>query len=322
MSFLTEAEPDRGANLPVLPGISRIVANNPGPMTYYGTNTYLIDTPDGIAVLDPGPEGHPEHVDAILRHAGGRVALILVSHTHHDHVGAVPALQAATGARTVGFRTSGIDAFDPDIKLDHNGSIAGIDALHTPGHASDHICYVVTAANGDNVLFSADHVMSWSTSIVSPPGGDMRAYFSSLNLLLGRDDDVYLPGHGPLLREPRNLVRAMLTHRMLREQSIARKLADGPGDANSIMEALYKQLNPKLKKAAERSVLAHLLKLEAEGKAIRDGELGRAAGSAVTFAPNASGTPLQPACSLIRLPPPKSSTAKGGGWSAHQHTTR
>jgi glyoxylase-like metal-dependent hydrolase (beta-lactamase superfamily II) len=277
MSFLTEAEPERGANLPVLPGISRIVANNPGPMTYYGTNTYLIDTPDGLAVLDPGPEGHPEHVDAIMRHTEGRVALILVSHTHHDHVGAVPALQAATGAPTAGFRTSAIAAFDPDIKLDDGGLIAGMTALHTPGHAADHICYALRGANGDRILFSADHVMSWSTSIVSPPGGDMRDYFASLNLLLSRDDDCYLPGHGPLLRDPRSLVRAMLTHRMLREQSIARKLADGPADSRAITDALYAQLDARLKRAAERSVLAHLLKLETEGKAVRDGDLWRAA---------------------------------------------
>jgi glyoxylase-like metal-dependent hydrolase (beta-lactamase superfamily II) len=277
MSFLTEAEPERGANLPVLPGISRIVANNPGPMTYYGTNTYLIDTPDGLAVLDPGPEGHPEHVDAILRHTEGRVALILVSHTHHDHVGAVPALQAATGAPTAGFRTSAIAAFDPEIKLDHGGSIAGMTALHTPGHAADHICYSLRGPHGDRILFSADHVMSWSTSIVSPPGGDMKDYFASLNLLLGRDDDVYLPGHGPLLRHPRSLVRAMLTHRMLREQSIARKLADGPADSRAITDALYAQLDARLKRAAERSVLAHLLKLETEGKAVREGETWRAA---------------------------------------------
>ena len=103
MPFLTEPEPERGAVLPVMPGISRIVAANPGPMTYYGTNTYLIDTPDGLVVLDPGPEDHPEHVEAILRATGPNVALILVSHTHHDHVGAVPALQEATGAPTVGF---------------------------------------------------------------------------------------------------------------------------------------------------------------------------------------------------------------------------
>ena len=170
MSFLTEPEPERGANLPVMPGISRIVANNPGPMTYFGTNTYLIETPSGLVVLDPGPEGHPEHVEAILRHTGGQIAFILVSHTHHDHVGAVPSLQGATGAPTVGFRKSGIETFDPDIKLDHGDAIAGMLALHTPGHASDHLCFALSAGSDGRVLFSADHVMSWSTSIVSPPG--------------------------------------------------------------------------------------------------------------------------------------------------------
>jgi len=127
------------------------------------------------------------------------------------------------------------------------------------------------------VLFSADHVMSWSTSIVSPPGGDMSDYFSSLKLLLDRDDDVYLPGHGPPLREPRSLVREMLTHRMIREQAIAKKLTGGSFDTYTIMDALYSQLNPRLRKAAERNVLAHLLKMEIEGKALRDGELWRAA---------------------------------------------
>ncbi len=277
MPFLTEPEPERGANLPVMPGIGRIVANNPSPMTYFGTNTYLIDTKDGMVVLDPGPEDHPEHVDAILRHTGGQIAFILVSHTHHDHVGAVPALQAATGAPTVGFRTSAIESFDPDIKLDHGSTFAGLTALHTPGHASDHLCFALPAANGDKVLFSADHVMSWSTSIVSPPGGDMRDYFASLRLLLERDDDIYLSGHGPALREPQSLVREMLTHRMIREQAIGKKLTGGAFDTFTIMDSLYSQLNPRLRKAAERNVLAHLLKMEAEGKAVRDGDLWRAA---------------------------------------------
>jgi glyoxylase-like metal-dependent hydrolase (beta-lactamase superfamily II) len=277
MPFLTEPEPERGANLPMLPGVSRIVADNPGPMTYFGTNTYLIDTPVGLVVLDPGPEDHPDHMDAILRHTGGHIAFILVSHTHHDHVGAVPALQVATGAPTVGFRRSAVATFDPDIKLDHGATFAGMTALHTPGHASDHLCFALPAANGDKVLFSADHVMSWSTSIVSPPGGDMRDYFASLKLLLDRDDEVYLPGHGPPLREPRDLVRNMLTHRMMREQAIAKKLTGGSFDAYTIMDALYSQLHPRLRKAAERNVLAHLLKMEAEGKAVRDGELWRAA---------------------------------------------
>lgn len=276
MSFLTEPEPERGANLPVMAGISRIVANNPGPMTYFGTNTYLIDTPEGIVVLDPGPEGHPEHVEAILRHTGGRIAYIAVSHTHHDHVGAVPALREATGAPTAGFETSAIETFDPDIKLRHGDKLAGMQALHTPGHASDHLCFALPLAS-EKVLFSADHVMSWSTSIVSPPGGDMGDYFASLNLLLQRDDDVYLPGHGPPLREPRTLVRAMLTHRIIREQAIAKKLTEGSFDTYTIMDALYSQLNPRLRKAAERNVLAHLLKMEAEGRAIREGEVWRAA---------------------------------------------
>lgn len=277
MPFLTEPEPERGARLPVLPGVARIVANNPGPMTYYGTNTYLIDTPGGAVVLDPGPEHHPEHVEAILRHTGRHVAMILVSHTHHDHVGAVSELQAATGAPTAAFARSAIDTFEPDIKLEHGSEVVGMTALHTPGHAADHICFALPAADGERVLFSADHVMSWSTSIVSPPGGDMRAYFASLEMLLSRDDDVFLPGHGPPLRDPRALVREMLTHRMIREQAIARKLQDGPADTYTIMDALYSQLNPRLRRAAERNVLAHLLKMEAEGRAARDGELWRAA---------------------------------------------
>ena len=276
MPFLTEAEPERGAILPVMPGISRIVAANPGPMTYHGTNTYLIDTQDGLAVLDPGPEGHPEHVEAILRATGPNLALILVSHTHHDHVGAVPALQEATGAPTVGFRVSGSDTFEADIKLGDGDMVAGMQAIHTPGHASDHLCFALRAKDGTAVLFSADHVMSWSTSVVSPPGGDMRDYFASLRLLQERSDDVFLPGHGPTLPEPRELVREMLTHRMMREQAIAKRLSEGAAGTFTLMDTLYSQVNPRLRRAAERNVLAHLLKMEAEGKVVRDGELWRA----------------------------------------------
>ncbi len=277
MPFLTEPEPERDVVQPITPGISRIVANNPGPMTYYGTNTYLIDTPEGVVVLDPGPENHPEHVHAIIRATGGTVALILVSHTHHDHVGAVPALQEATGAPTVGFRESALDSFDPDIKLADGDTIAGLQAMHTPGHASDHLCFSTPARDGKAVLFSADHVMSWSTSVVSPPGGDMAAYFASLRLLLDRTDDMYLPGHGPPLSEPRELVREMLHHRMARERAIADKLREGPADTYVLMNTLYSQVNPRLRRAAERNVLAHLLKMELEGKVVRDGEQWRVA---------------------------------------------
>lgn len=277
MPFLTEPEPERGALLPILPGISRVVAANPSPMTYFGTNTYLIETEKGTVVLDPGPEDHPEHVEAILRHTDGKVALILLSHTHHDHVGAVPALKAKTGAKTAGYKVSGLDTFDADIKLDHGEGIAGMTAIHTPGHALDHLCFALPARNGEKVLFSADHVMSWSTSIVSPPGGDMKDYFASLDLLLKRDDEVYLSGHGPMLREPRALVREMLAHRIMREQAIARKLTEGPASTYTLMDTLYSQVNPRLRNAAERNVLAHLLKMEIEGSVSRDGEMWRTA---------------------------------------------
>lgn len=277
MAFLTEPEPERGARLPIMPGISRIVANNPGPMTYYGTNTYLIESEAGLVVLDPGPEGHPEHVEAIMRHTGGQVGFILISHTHHDHVGAAEELKQKTGAPTVGFQVSGLDTFDADIKLGDGETIAGMAAVHTPGHALDHLCFSLPVRNGDKVLFSADHVMSWSTSVVSPPGGDMKDYFNSLDKLLKRDDDVYLPGHGPSLRDPRVLVKAMLAHRMMREHAIAEKLKQGPASTYTLMDTLYSQVNPRLRRAAERNVLAHLLKMEVEGKVARDGENWRAA---------------------------------------------
>ncbi|MSP03070.1 MAG: MBL fold metallo-hydrolase [Acetobacteraceae bacterium] len=277
MAFQTEPEPERGANLPILPGISRIVANNPGPMTYHGTNTYLIETAQGLVVLDPGPEDHPEHVEAIMRHTGGQIALILVSHTHHDHVGAVAALKEKTSAPTVGFKVSGLDSFDADIRLNDGDTVAGMVAIHTPGHALDHLCFALPAKSGEKVLFSADHVMSWSTSIVSPPGGDMKDYFDSLNVLLNRDDEIYLSGHGPMLREPRDLVRAMLAHRVMRENAIAEKLKTGAASTYTLMDTLYSQVNPRLRNAAERNVLAHLLKMEIEGKVAREGETWRAA---------------------------------------------
>jgi glyoxylase-like metal-dependent hydrolase (beta-lactamase superfamily II) len=276
MPFLTEPEPERDVLQPVLPGINRVVAANPGPMTYHGTNTYLIDTSDGLVVLDPGPDD-AAHVEAVMRATGGQVALILISHTHHDHVGATAALQEATGAPTAGFRHSGLATFEADIKLADGDTVAGMLALHTPGHASDHLCYALNATDGTKVLFSADHVMSWSSSIVSPPDGDMAAYFASLHILLERDDDVFLPGHGPKLPTPRDLVRELLQHRMARERAIETALGSGAANTYTLMDTLYSQVNPRLRRAAERNVLAHLLKLEGEGKVMRDGEVWRAA---------------------------------------------
>lgn len=272
MPFLTEPEPPRDVAEVVLPGIRRIVADNPGVMTYHGTNTYLIEGADGLTVLDPGPDD-PAHVAAILRAAEGRVARILLSHTHRDHLGATAALRDATGAPTHGWRVSAAAEFTPDVALDDGEEVAGMVALHTPGHASDHLCF----ARPDGVLFSADHVMSWNSSIVSPPGGDMAAYFASLRRMLDRDDRVYLPGHGPPLPEPRALVREMLHHREAREQAIAEALREGPMKTWDLVEALYSQVHPMLKRAAERNVIAHLHKLRDEGRAVERGEAWQAA---------------------------------------------
>ena len=146
-------------------------------------------------------------------------------------------------------------------------------AVHTPGHASDHLCF----ARPDGVLFSADHVMGWSSSIVSPPGGNMAAYVASLHKLLARPETLYLPGHGPALPQPHPYVRSLLDHRVAREEAIAAEIARTPRSTVGLVDALYSKIDPMLKLAAERNVLAHLLKLQAEGRAVTDGEVWRAA---------------------------------------------
>jgi glyoxylase-like metal-dependent hydrolase (beta-lactamase superfamily II) len=266
MAFLTEPEPVRGAVLPAIPGISRIVAPNPGPMTYHGTNTWLIDGEDGITVLDPGPDS-AAHVQAILDATGGRVARILLSHTHLDHLGAVAELKAATGARVYGFHRAQEPGFSPDIGLQDGDEVAGWTALHTPGHATDHLVFAK-----DGVVFSADHVMSWSSTVVSPPHGDMTDYFASLHKLLARDDQVFLPGHGPPLHDPRGLTQGLLDHRLQREAAILTALGDGPTTSAALVAKLYASVNPALHRAAERNVIAHLDKLGRAGLAVRDGE--------------------------------------------------
>ncbi len=261
MAFLAEPEPQRGTALPVLPGIRRIVAANQGPMTYHGTNTYLIDAPGGLIVLDPGPDD-PAHVAAVLA-AAGPVARILLSHTHHDHLGAVPALRAATGAPVYAWHDPAAPGFVPDVPLRDGDMVDGWQAVFTPGHAADHLCF----AGPDGVLFSADHVMSWSSSVVSPPGGVMADYFASLRRLLARDDGMYLPGHGPPLPEPRPFVQDLLAHRMAREDAIMAALGPVPSTTRALTDLLYSQVDERLRRAAERNVLAHLLKLRDEGRA-------------------------------------------------------
>jgi glyoxylase-like metal-dependent hydrolase (beta-lactamase superfamily II) len=270
MDFLKEAEPKRGAMMPVVAGISRIVADNPGPMTYFGTNTYLIEEAGGFSVLDPGPAS-AAHLRAVLAATGGRVVRVLLSHTHRDHLDGLPALRAATGAPTYGFHASAAADFSPDHPLRDGDVVGEWTAIHTPGHAADHLCF----ARADGVVFTADHVMSWSTSIVSPPNGNMADYLASLRRLYTRDDRLYLPGHGPPIPEPRRFVRALIDHRVMRENAVLASLRGGSKTAREMVGTLYAGVAPHLHGAAERSVLAHLEKLEAEGRAVREGERWR-----------------------------------------------
>ncbi len=264
MQFLTEPEPPRGVALPVRPGIRRVVAPNPGPMTYWGTNTYLIDLPgDRVAVLDPGPDDRA-HVDAVLQAARGPIAAILLTHSHHDHVGAVAALRAATSAPVYAWHATAEPGWPIDGKLRDGEAFGDWQAVFTPGHAPDHLGF----AGPGGVLFSGDHVMGWSSTVVSPPGGVMSDYLASLRCLLARTDTLYLPGHGPPIESPLPFVQALLDHRLAREAAIAAALGAEPTSVRDLAERLYSELRAARRRAAERGVLAHLLKLKSDGRAV------------------------------------------------------
>jgi glyoxylase-like metal-dependent hydrolase (beta-lactamase superfamily II) len=271
----------------VVPGVRRILCANPGPFTFRGTNTYLIGR-GRVAVLDPGPED-AAHLGAILRATEReRITHILVSHTHRDHSPGVAALATATGAPSFGFGPhmtppeaggeGGDHAFRPDVTLPDGGVVEDaawrVSALHTPGHCANHLCFALENDAGEGVLFSADHVMSWSTSVVSPPDGDMAAYMASLAKLAAREDRLYLPGHGPPLPDPAPFVAALAAHRREREQKVLDALrAARRATARELVQAVYgPELDPRLVNGAARSLLSHLIKLAAEGAALRDGD--------------------------------------------------
>jgi glyoxylase-like metal-dependent hydrolase (beta-lactamase superfamily II) len=269
---------------PVAPGIRRIVARNPGPFTFRGTGTYVVGE-GTVAVIDPGPD-LPEHIEALLMDlAGEEVTHILVTHTHRDHSPAAAAVKEATGAPTYGFgphaggkrgepgvEEGGDWDFTPDIVVPDGGEIAGagwrFEAVHTPGHTSNHLCF---ALPDQGILFSGDHVMGWSTSVIAPPDGNMAAYMASLDKLLHRRDAVYWPTHGPAITEPKEHVRAFIAHRREREAGVIDCLRTGVGDVDAMVERLYVGLNPNLKRAAGRSVLAHIVDLIERGIVARDG---------------------------------------------------
>lgn len=248
----------------MLVGISRIVAENPSVMTYHGTNTWIVEDEDGVAIVDPGPdsEAHASNVLSALN--GAPVRRILLTHSHSDHWGNTALLKAMTGAPVLAYRHPIREGFTPDIPLDPGTLAGGFKAIHTPGHAADHLCFQFCTKDKQKILFTGDHVMSWSSSIVSPPDGDMGDYYRSLELLLERDDDIYLCGHGPMLREPRVLVSGLLSHRRFREQTILEELRKQDWDVASLAAKLYHKADRQLQAASQRNVLSHLLKLKEE----------------------------------------------------------
>ena len=266
------------------PLVRRLLAPNPSPFTYTGTQTYIVGRGE-VAVIDPGPD-LPEHVEAVLLATQSeRIGAILCTHTHRDHSPASRALQAATGAPIIGCAPLTLEddgpradaAFDPDYRPDRvladSETVSGpgwtLQAVATPGHTSNHLCF---ALQESKALFSGDHIMGWSTTVVSPPDGDMAAYMQSLDLCVARDDRIYYPAHGDPVTEPQRFVRAVATHRRQRERQILELLEQEAQPIPAMVAAMYRGIDPRLHGAAGRSVLAHLIDLEARDRVWRDGE--------------------------------------------------
>ncbi|MGL4397892.1 MAG: MBL fold metallo-hydrolase [Hyphomicrobium sp.] len=274
LDFRTSMAFRYGEPAPMGPGVVRLVAENPSPFTYKGTNTYLIGS-TSLAVIDPGPDD-AQHLAAILNVAAGRpITHIFSTHAHRDHVDGIAALKAATGAIVCGFkRTELVEIppehspagrafidldFTPDVNLKGGDTIVGddwaLDAIHTPGHAPDHLCF---ALNKRDIVFSGDHVMAWNTSVIAPPEGRMADYIGSLEILLDRADEIFLPGHGGRLYDPQRTVKAYLLHRRWREQAIVKSIKGGANSIRAIVPDVYQGLDVKLLPAATLSVLAHV----------------------------------------------------------------
>jgi len=272
----------------VVPGVRRVMANNPGPFTFKGTMSYIVGR-GKVAIIDPGPDD-PVHVAALLDAVRNEtVTHIFVTHTHRDHSPATPTVKHATGATVYAegphraarplhigehnpLDSSGDRDFMPDVRLKDGDVVKGdgwtIEAVTTPGHTANHMAY---ALKEQNLLFAGDHVMGWATSIVAPPDGAMSDYMASLQKLAKRGEELYLPGHGPAIRDAKRFVNYYILHRKAREASILHRLGKGESDIPSIVRAIYIGLDPRLSGAAGMSTLAHLEDLVARGLVETDG---------------------------------------------------
>jgi glyoxylase-like metal-dependent hydrolase (beta-lactamase superfamily II) len=282
MQFDLSLEPRYGELVRLTPRIARLLAPNPGPYTFRGTGVYVIGGSDSVAVIDPGPD-LPDHIEALkCALAGHKVSHILITHSHSDHSPAARPLQQWCGAPIYGFgahvesgdvEESGDHLFTPDIRVGDGEMIAGADfsiaCVFTPGHTSNHMCYALIE---EKALFTGDHVMGWSTSVIAPPDGNMGDYLRSLEKLIARDDEILYPTHGSPIARPAPLLRAYLTHRRMREGQIAGCLARGENSITGLVARLYAGLKPELVPAARLTVRAHLEHMLEEGKVSRDGE--------------------------------------------------
>jgi len=281
--FRRELEFEYGAVAELSPLVRRVIARNPSPFTFHGTGTYIVGR-GNVAVIDPGP-ADPAHVDAIFDAIPGeRVSHVLVTHTHLDHSPACALVRDRCDAPTYGFgpHGSGLDddvqveeggdrLFKPDKVVRHGDRIAGdgwtMECVYTPGHTSNHMCYALTE---ERTLFTGDHVMAWSTSVISPPDGDMKRYMDSLDLLLERDDARYWPTHGPAVLKPHAHVRAFIAHRREREQQIIACLENGIDKITKMVPQMYADLPEFMYPAAARSVLAAVVFLVQRGEVATD----------------------------------------------------
>jgi len=272
--FVREMDPAYDKVVEESPLVRRVTANNPGPFTYLGTNTYLVGH-GVVAVIDPGPDD-AGHVEALVRAVQGEtVVAILVTHTHTDHSPASRELAARVGGKLYGFGPLDLPQHDrdfhPDSALGDGDAVRGPDwtlrAVHTPGHTSNHLCFELPE---ERALFTGDHLMAWSTSVVVPPDGDMGAYFASLERMRGGPWATFRPGHGPATSDTAVFVERYIEHRRGRERQILAALADGPARVPDLVKRIYVDVDEGLHPAAAQSMLAHLAQLVAEGRARRD----------------------------------------------------